>query len=105
MTRVYLAGPMTGLPDNNFPAFRAAASHLRAQGLDVENPADNPAPATGAWRDYLRLAIAQLVRCDEVRVLPGWQRSRGATLEVHIAHQLDIPVLEYEPKVESEVTS
>ena len=39
--RIYLAGPMTGLPDHNFPAFRAAAEGLQQAGWEVVNPADN----------------------------------------------------------------
>lgn len=39
--RVYLAGPMTGIADYNFPAFNAAAARLRAVGFDVVNPADH----------------------------------------------------------------
>lgn len=39
--RVYLAGPMTGIADYNFPAFNAAAARLRAEGFDVVNPADH----------------------------------------------------------------
>ncbi|WP_457825134.1 DUF4406 domain-containing protein, partial [Staphylococcus aureus] len=35
MTRIYVAGPMSGLPELNFPAFHAAAAELRAQGFDV----------------------------------------------------------------------
>jgi hypothetical protein len=38
--KIYLSGPMTGLPDLNFPAFNAAASALRAKGLNVINPAE-----------------------------------------------------------------
>ena len=38
--RVYISGPMSGLPELNFPAFHAAAASLRAKGLDVVNPAE-----------------------------------------------------------------
>lgn len=40
MTRLYIAGPMSGLPQFNFPAFYAAAEALRAQGYDVVSPAE-----------------------------------------------------------------
>lgn len=44
--RVYISGPMSGLPDLNFPAFNAAAQQLRELGLDAVNPADiTPTPA------------------------------------------------------------
>jgi hypothetical protein len=47
MTRAYIAGPMTGLPEFNFPAFHAAAASLRARGFEVENPAQRPLPLFG----------------------------------------------------------
>ena len=88
MKRVYIAGPMTGLPDLNFPAFHAEAGRLRALGYEVANPAEiNPDPTAG-WQACMRADIAQLVTCDGVRLLEGWERSRGASLEAHIAHSL-----------------
>ena len=38
---VYISGAMTGLPDNNYPAFHAKATELRAKGYIVRNPAEN----------------------------------------------------------------
>ena len=38
MTSVYLSGPMTGIADNNFPAFHRWAAKLRADGFDVVSP-------------------------------------------------------------------
>lgn len=89
----YVAGPMSGLPLSNYPAFHEAARRLRALGYHVENPAENRAPPSGLWQDYMRLALAQLVRCDGVAVLPGWEDSRGASLEVHITKALHMPVI------------
>ena len=39
--RLYVAGPMTGLPDHNYPAFAEAAARLRAVGYEVESPANS----------------------------------------------------------------
>ena len=38
--KVYLAGPMAGYKDHNFPAFNAKAAELRALGHEVFNPAE-----------------------------------------------------------------
>jgi hypothetical protein len=90
--RIYLAGPMSELPDFNYPAFNAAAARLRAQGLLVENPAENLPPPCGTWQGYMRNAITQLMRCDAVLMLPGWGDSRGAKLEYQLASCLGMPV-------------
>lgn len=87
---LYVAGPMSGLPEFNHPAFVRAALSLRAVGYRVENPAENPAQST--WADYMRLSLRQLSEVEGVAVLSGWQGSRGATLEVHVAHALMLPV-------------
>ena len=93
MTRIYIAGKMTGLPDYNYPAFHAEAARLRARGFTVFNPAENPEPPCGTWAGYMRLAIAQLVQCDVIRMLPGWELSDGANLEHQIAGRLGLTVV------------
>ena len=40
MRRIYIAGPMTGIPEHNYPAFHAAVAKLRAEGYAVTSPAD-----------------------------------------------------------------
>jgi hypothetical protein len=91
--RIYIAGPMTGLPGFNYAAFNNAAAQLRGLGYEVENPAENLAPPCKTWRGYMRLAIRQLVTCDVVALLPGWEESRGARIERRIANDLEMRAL------------
>lgn len=91
-TRVYLCGPMSGLPEFNYPAFHAAASALRERGLAVENPAENQAPPCGSYVGWMRLALAQLIACDGLAYLDGWESSRGAHIEIRTARDLDMPI-------------
>jgi hypothetical protein len=93
MKMVFLCGPMTGLPHNNYPAFNREARRLRELGYWVENPAENPAPPRREWAEYMRMSLMQLTKCDAVALLPGWEQSRGATLERHVATTLGIPVV------------
>lgn len=89
----YVAGPMTGYPDLNFPLFHATAAHWRALGWHVINPAEiNIDPAAG-WVACMRADIKQLVDCDTIVLLPGWQNSKGASLEHYIARQLGMNVI------------
>lgn len=94
----YIAGPMTGLPEFNYPAFHAAAKDLRSKGIQVENPAENDGGSSGkTWDFYIRLALNQLLKCDAILLLPGWETSRGAVLELHVAEALGMNVIEYQP--------
>lgn len=42
--RAYLAGPMSNIPQFNFPAFDDAAADLRARGWDIVSPAELDRP-------------------------------------------------------------
>lgn len=84
--RIYLAGPMTGLPDLNYAAFHEAAQLLRAEGYEVASPAELTAPNQDpTWEDWMRAALALLLTCDGVALLPGWAQSRGACEEQRLA--------------------
>ena len=92
-TTLYLAGPMTGHPDYNRPAFHRAAAELRAAGYHIISPAETPQPAANpTWADWTRASIKRMLNADGIALLPGWQESKGASLEVHIADELEIPV-------------
>lgn len=91
--KAYIAGPMTGIEDFNYPAFNAAAATLRARGWQVENPAENPAPPSREWLDYMRMAVAQLAHCDSVVLLPGWEASKGARVEFTLAAGMGLQIL------------
>lgn len=90
-TRLYLAGPMTGYAQYNYPAFHETAAWLREAGYTVLNPAENPRPVTGSWLAFMRDALTLMLKADGVATLPDWQYSRGATIEMHLAADLGIP--------------
>ena len=93
--RIYIAGPMTGMPEHNFPAFHSAAQCLRRAGWDVVNPAENFGGRTDLPRaDYMRADVAALVECDAVALLPGWQESRGAKAEYLLAREMGLKTID-----------
>ena len=114
--RVYLAGPMSGYPKFNIPAFDAAAADLRELGHDVVSPAevDGPVtrdvllasttgthddlPADEGWSFYLSRDFRILADegIEAVVTLPLWATSRGARCEVAVAAELGIPRIDYE---------
>lgn len=101
MSRIYIAGPMRGRPDFNFPAFDRTAAKFRALGWDVVSPAemdrelDGPlAHSNARWTFpvYMDRDIKVLVTCDAIALLYGWEGSLGANVELTIARALDLPV-------------
>lgn len=88
--RIYLAGPMTDIPDFNYPAFNRAAAAWRAQGWVVENCAEHfEGRQDLPYRVYLRRAVQRLARHGAIALLPGWEASKGARCETHIGQLLD----------------
>ena len=90
---LYVAGPMTGYPDCNYPAFRGAAWQLRNAGFRVWNPAERvDGHIARHYVDLLRDDLKGLLECDGVAILPGWEFSTGARNEVTVAGVLRMPV-------------
>ncbi len=97
----YLSGPMSGLPDFNFPAFTFACDALRSSGLTIVSPheKDSEGDTARPWADYLREDIALMMAgCQALILLPGWPDSSGAKLELSLALALNWPVYFYVPQ-------
>lgn len=110
--KIYVAGPMRGVPDFNFPAFDMATEHLRELGHTVFSPAERDRNKYGEGvndsrtgdladldmikfniRDALGADLAWIcAHADAVVVLPGHETSTGARAEVATAKALGIPV-------------
>lgn len=93
---VYIAGPVTGKPEKNKPAFDLMEWTLRRTGhTEIENPMVNETPGVEMpWAYYMRAGIAQLLRCQSIVLLPGWEESNGAVIEHQIADWLGMTVVE-----------
>jgi hypothetical protein len=110
--KIYIAGPMRGYDEFNFPAFRKAATDLRVQGHEVFSPHErdehnglNTEGMKGTLDELsregfsLRHALAADLdwicrQGDAVVLLDGWEFSLGATAEVATADAIGIPVYE-----------
>lgn len=92
MKRIYLSGPMSGIPDFNFPAFNAEASRLRDLGYEVVNPAEINTADT-PYNECLRNDVKALMDCDTIAMLDGWMNSNGAHLEMHMAHRVGMRIV------------
>lgn len=111
--RVYLAGPMSGIPKFNFPAFDFAARKLRNLGFEVFSPAEHDRSvdpriednATGDAKQAeaqtgftLRKALGAdtawiCAEGDAIALLPGWEKSSGVSAELPLAKALGLSIL------------
>lgn len=89
--KIYIAGPMSGLPECNYPAFHKAEAFLKDLGFEVVNPAHSEVE-DGHYVDFLREDLRWMLDCDAVAILPGWWDSVGARNEVNVAGLLRMPV-------------
>lgn len=110
MAKYYIAGPMRGYPEFNFPAFFKLAAILRAAGHAVFNPAEHETQrgldVTGlkgdlSELDKLGFCIRDALAADtqficleatDIYMLPGWSNSKGATAERALALALDLKI-------------
>lgn len=99
--KVYIAGPMSGLPDCNRTGFHLAADYLHALGCVVLNPASLPPGLTEP--EYMQIGLAMMMCCDEIYLLDGWGQSFGARAELALAKKLDLKII-YQEGMDHEVT-
>lgn len=92
--KLYIAGPMTGYPNANYPAFNLAAEQLRSAGFEVVNPAEISMARYERvhYVDFLREDLKAMLDCDGIAALPNWWESTGARNEIMVAGTLKMPV-------------
>lgn len=90
--KIYLAGPMTGLPDFNYPRFKEKAAELRSMGHEVKCPTEhkydvNNFPLREAFADIANYICNE---ADAIYLLDGWHKSHGARIEHDLAVYLGL---------------
>jgi hypothetical protein len=89
-TVFYISGPMTGYPDNNYPAFDAMEIKLKDNGYKCVNPSGEVKGYT--YEQYLKRDISNLLECDGVVLLDGWEASKGANAELVVAKTIGLVI-------------
>lgn len=98
---IYVSGPMSNIPNKNHELFCDVSWKLRKLGYRVVNPAENDFGSTHrTWAWYMKLDLGNVVKCHAIAVLPDWEKSRGAVIEIAMAERLEIPIFNYESILE-----
>jgi len=93
--RLYIAGPMRGIKNFNYPTFNQVAETLREKGYRVNCPAENfNGDSTREFHEYMLLDLQMVLESDGIVLLPGWQMSEGAKLEVGVGKALGLRFME-----------
>jgi hypothetical protein len=112
--RVYLAGPMAGYPENNYPAFHRGAAWLRSKGYEVVSPAEINFDAPKRYKELeskftgdelslekqsivnecLKKDFVELLSCELIVKMKGWQESTGVNKEIDLGNFVAIGSVE-----------
>jgi len=87
--KIYIAGPVTGIPDYQ-ERFRKAKEKIVAEYGTEQFEYVIPSelcPSHWSWLRSMVKCVWHLLKCQMVVFLPGWEKSKGATIENNIAHR------------------
>lgn len=92
--KIYISGRITGLQLNKARRnFKAVQDYLEGQGYEVINPFNLFKEQDLTWSEFMVVDIKALLDCKAICMMQGWELSKGATLEKHIAEELGYYVL------------
>ena len=89
--RIFISGNSEGHPAEYLPKFAAETERLCNLGYRVTNPTENNYEGL-TYHTAKKRDIGQMMGCDAIVQLPGWEKSHGACLEYHCARELKMPV-------------
>ena len=100
MTRVYISGPITGLPEAEYTSrFKRAEEYYKSAGFEVVNPVEigkalQALKDEPTWEEYMMVDLEALGTCTHIALLEGWEQSPGANREKQEAERLGLEIMQ-----------
>ena len=92
--KVFISGPISNRDiEDTRVKFAKAEEKLMSAGYTVINPIKKVLPDYASYHEHMKRDIANLLLCDCIYMLQGWEDSHGAALERHIAMAFGIEIL------------
>lgn len=100
--KVYLSGAITSLTESEYKkAFLTYEKELKQQGHFVVNPVTvgevlkTKLKKEPSYEEYMKTDLKELLDCDAIFLIPGWQKSKGAKFEKEVATMAGLKIIEY----------
>lgn len=92
--KVYLSGAITNNPNAKVQFDKAKETLLELKkGYEPISPMDLPHNHDKSWKSFMKEDIIELMKCDAIYMIAGWEKSSGANIEFNLANNLNYKVI------------
>jgi len=103
MKKIYISGPISGRSlEEAKDEFSRYAKKIGSMGMNPVNPFYNNVKDDAPWETHMKADLKIMLDCDEVHMLPGWEKSKGAKIELRVAKDMGMTIV-HVPSTDSKV--
>lgn len=92
--KIYISGKISGTDlTETRKRFAAVAKATKILGYEPVNPLENGLSEHDSWEAHMLKDIIDLLQCNAIYMLQGWEDSKGARIEHYIATKIGMPIM------------
>lgn len=92
--KIYISGKISGTDlTETRKRFAAVFKAMKRIGVEPVNPLENGLTEHDSWEAHMLKDIADLLHCNAIYMLQGWEDSKGARIEHYIATEIGMPII------------